>query len=411
MSTMIAVKEAWMRDEFLSILHEHSIPAYPVEGLTKLIEAPTLEPADFPFGDHEYVDSFSDGNQELTPCSDRVFQHTNPRFMDQDLTIGGWGPPRIIRRVSPWRKLRPGGQIPESTFYSRRLGRGVDIYIIDSGVDVQHPEFSGRATQKMYTSSSQVNGTRWDGSGHGTHCLTNAAGDTAGIARMARLHSVKFHTSNSGAGVSNAVSAMGLIRSHHMSKAEDRPSVMFLSWSGFNSTVDAAVAELIDAGVACCFPAGNDATDLGTTTIRPAESDPDGIICGGLSIDDQAYLTIQNDSGTNFGMEVDILAPAQYVVGARRFEDGGGYRLGNGTSYATPFVTGVLACMLEGYSKMTTRTEVQALKAKLLANATAGQLRPRRRKNGTIMTLPDKILYLDPEVEFEVIPGLTPRYQ
>lgn len=410
MSTLIAVKEAWMRDPFLAILHEHSIPAYPVEGLTRLIEAPGVAPKEFPLGDHEYVFAVDDGDAQAKPCSDKVFLHSSPVALDPLVAVGGWGPPRIIRRVSPWRNLRPGGAVPQSTFYSRRLGRGVDVYMIDSGVDVHHPEFSGRAMQKLYASSSYVNGAQWDGSGHGTHCATNAVGCTAGVARQARFHSVKFHNTNSGGTQSNAVTCMGQIRAHHLGKAENRPSVMFWSWSGYTATIAVTIGELIDAGIVCCFPAANDATDLGTVAVYPAEADPDGIICGGLSIDDQAYLTIQNDNGTNFGLEVDIVAPAQYVVGARRFEDGGGYRWGSGTSYATPFVAGVVACMLEGYSKPTTRAEVQAVKAKLLANATTGQLRPRNTKSGTPMVLPDKILYLDPELDFEVIPGLTPAY-
>lgn len=334
---------------------------------------------------------------------------------------GGWPAARIIRRDDPWDPSLHRGYPRKSTFDCKRTGAGVDLYMIDAGAENLHPEFGGRATTPWWASTDYDD--TFDDSGHGTHCLSVAGGSTVGIAREARLLTFKFYN-DSGSTGSNALTAMGAIINHYqMMGADDRPGVMFFSWSGFSSSIDAAVSEMLDAGIVCCFPAGNDSLDLGSTVHRPAESDPDAIICGGLQMGDYPYYNPHTGSGTNYGEEVDILAPAQGTMGAQREVAGGGYRRSNGTSYATPMVAGVVACMLQGYRRLTSREQVRAVKAKLLSNATTGRLKnlwkddgaltnvPDRNpwEYGTLINVPDRILYLDPNVEFEVIPTLAPR--
>lgn len=98
--------------------------------------------------------------------------------------------------------------------------------------------------------------------------------------------------------------------------------------------------------------------------------------------------------GTGWGSEVDILAPAQHIWMADKATDG--FMQWSGGSWAVPLTAGVIACMLQGHARLTTRAEVQALNTKLIANATTGLLRPAYG-----YTLPDKVLYLDPEATFE----------
>lgn len=402
MSTIVVVNLPEQRDALISLLRAEGLEAEPIEGLEKILLVKDVSREDFPLSNHPYVKITDDGEAELEPCSDT--QVTT--VLAQGPGNGGWGPARIIRRENPWAEVRPYPM--EAEFRCLRDGSGVDIFMIDSGCELDHPEFEGRAINNWWDASGF--GSTQDDSGHGTHCATQAIGGTAGLARGARLISLKFYNGASGAGVTRAVNALGQIRSQHNAKYFDRPSVMFFSWSGFTSSIDSAVSELIDSGVVCCFPAGNDATDLDTVVVRPAESDPDNIICGGLQMRDQAYMSRWGGYGSNWGDPVSILAPAQSTVGAQRESDGGGYRLSSGTSYAAPFVAGAVACMLQGYRRLTTRAEVQALKTRLLENATRGKYRPTRLKNGNLIRMPDRILYLDPALKFEPIPGLTPKY-
>lgn len=406
--TIVVLKSPDLAAAFVEEVRAAGLTIEPFPGLPRHFRVPGVAAAAFPFRAHPSVQAVGDGDKELTPCFQEVVLEQNM------LGTGGWAAARVIRRRNPW-WTPGGGALPfprTSTFNAKRTGAGVDIFMIDSGAEYTHPEFGGRVNQYWHYSSSYAT-TQLDGSGHGTHCLALALGRTVGIAREARGHSYKFFSSGSGAPTSYAISAMGAIRSHYLAQADDdRPAVMFMSWSGFDSTLDAAVSDMIDVGIVCCFPAGNDAINITSTVIRPAESDPDTIVCGGLAPDDTPYYTPESGSGTNWSLtDVDILAPAQRTLSARRASDGGGYRLGNGTSYAAPIVAGVIACMLQGYRRLTTRAQVQAVKQKLLDNATTGALKPRRKIRSPYdwFQLPDRIVYLDPHIEFEVIPGLVPR--
>jgi len=360
--------------------------------------------ADLPLVNHPAVLSANEDQHNLKA------EAAQDVTLNQDMTgTGGWPASRVIRRADPWWQDGRGVWPRASKFDCVRTGAGVDIFMIDSGCEYNHPEFGGRVSQYRHENTSYSTAER-DNSGHGSHCLGCAIGRTVGIAREARGHSIKFHNSNSGGSESNAISAMAaVIFRYNQMAADDRPAVMFMSWSGFGAGIDAAVTDMINAGIVCCFPAANDAQDIDTQTIRPAESDPDTIVCGGLQLYDYLYFTPATGFGTNYGpIGVDIFAPAQRTLSVQRISAGGGLRLGDGTSYATPIVAGVVACMLQGYKRLTTRAEVQAVKAKLQANASTG-IKPTRITNGPWMTFTDRIVYLDPKIPFEVISGLTPR--
>lgn len=408
--TIVVLTSAEATDAFAAEATDAGLSFTRVRGLPRFFIFPGVAPADFPLADHPAVETLGDGERPLHEEEQVV---TVP---EDNLGDGGWAAARIIRRKSPWRA--PNNRLPaQSTFDCRRTGEGVDIFMIDSGCYVDHPEFGGRAQQPFLYSTSYA--TPLDDSGHGTSCLSVAGGSTVGIARQAQLFSYKFHNSGSGSGSSKFIIALGAIKDYYETHASvNRPAVVFCSWSGYASDINAAVSDAIDAGLPCCFPAGNGMDNLDSTELRPAESDPDAVICGGCNFRDRPYYTF-NGSGTSFGTPVDVIAPAQWVQVARRPEDGDPYDARNGTSYATPFVVGVLACMLQGYSRLTSRAEVQALKAKLKANATSGEL-IRAPLPGAVVQdpddphnesylLPDRLLYLDPRVPFEVIPGLTPR--
>lgn len=404
--TIVVLKDPSMAQEFIDAARHAGMDPQPFPGLPRHFRLPGTDPKTFPLAHHSTVQSFDDGEEKLTSAAVQSVS------LNADMTgTGGWAAARLIRRRDPW---VPKGAYPRAaSFDCRRTGAGVDLYIIDSGVDYLHPEFGGRVNQYWHQSSSFVEAAL-DGSGHGTHCMALAIGKTVGVAREARGYSMKFFNANSGESVTNAIAAMGAVLVQYNATADDdKPAVMFMSWSGFNSTIDAAVTDMINAGILCCFPAGNEATDITASVVRPAESDPDTIVCGGIQMNDSAYytpITSTGEFGTNWSLtDVDILAPAQGTLSARRSTDGGGYRVGNGTSYATPMVAGVAACMLQGYRRMTTRAQVQALRQRILDNATTGALKPQRKKDATLMQLPDRILYIDPTLEFEQIPGLVPR--
>jgi len=56
---------------------------------------------------------------------------------------------------------------------SRFSGRGIRVAVLDTGLDLRHPDFSGRSiTPKSFISGQEVQ----DGHGHGTHCIGTSCG-------------------------------------------------------------------------------------------------------------------------------------------------------------------------------------------------------------------------------------------
>ena len=127
-------------------------------------------------------------------------------------------------------------------------GTGVDIVIQDSGLQIDHPEFtdtSGNSRIQLidWYSASGVSGSQsashyGDTDGHGTHCGGTATGLNFGWAPNARIYSVKvagLEGSGDSGGISTS-SCFDVIKGWHENKPIDpntgykRPTIVNASW-------------------------------------------------------------------------------------------------------------------------------------------------------------------------------------
>jgi oryzin len=88
-----------------------------------------------------------------------------------------WGLGRISRRQAPFTQYR----------YDDSAGRGTYAYVIDSGVNIAHQEFGGRASN----GANFAGGSNVDSGGHGTHVAGTIGGRTYGVAKNTNIVSVK----------------------------------------------------------------------------------------------------------------------------------------------------------------------------------------------------------------------------
>lgn len=56
--------------------------------------------------------------------------------------------------------------------YDSNGGEGVDVYVVDTGINIDHEEFEGRAS---WGKTIPQNDQDIDGNGHGTHCAGSYA--------------------------------------------------------------------------------------------------------------------------------------------------------------------------------------------------------------------------------------------
>lgn len=156
-----------------------------------------------------------------------------------------WGLRRSIETTNPY-----GSSTTASGNYDYALtGKGVDIVIMDSGVQPGHPEWedengNSRFVQIDWFGQSGLAGVQSanfyrDRDGHGTHVAGIAAGKTYGWAKGAAIYSMKLQgletlAGTDGTGISIAT-AFDAIRLWHLNKVSGRPTVVNMSW-GYLST-------------------------------------------------------------------------------------------------------------------------------------------------------------------------------
>lgn len=108
-------------------------------------------------------------------------------------------------------------------------GFGVDVIINDTGLQQDHPEFSGRVTQLNWTSfCTNYSGNSYqDNSGHGTHVAGIAAGATYGWAKRANIIPLAYADTNPNG---DPLDCFEALINWHRSKNGNKPTVVNMSW-------------------------------------------------------------------------------------------------------------------------------------------------------------------------------------
>ena len=156
--------------------------------------------------------------------------------------------------------------------YTEDGGEGVDAYVIDTGTNIDHVDFEGRA---HWGKTIPVGDPDEDGNGHGTHCSGTIAGKKFGVAKKANVYAVKVLKSNGSGTMSDVVKGVEWAAISHTDKVaaakkgkskKFKGSVANMSLGGGKSTtLDLAVNAAVDAVFTSPL-------QLGTTTPTPAHT-------------------------------------------------------------------------------------------------------------------------------------------
>lgn len=210
--------------------------------------------------------------------------------------------------------------------HNKNWGEGVDLYIIDTGVNCAHEEFSDSECTCGPTFAGGEDGCT-DGNSHGTFCASIAAGKVYGVSKGANLIGVKV-LSDSGMG-----STAGVISGMNYVAGMEGNRVASMSLGGpFSQASNDAANALVKSGVALAVAAGNENSD--TCGKSPASSGL-ALTVGSTTIDDKRSFF------SNYGPCLDIYAPGSDITGASNKP--GTYVTASGTSMATPHVAAVMA--------------------------------------------------------------------
>lgn len=260
--------------------------------------------------------------------------------------------------------------------YAADGGEGVDVYVIDTGTNVDHVDFEGRAKWGKTIPNGDQD---IDGNGHGTHCSGTVAGKKHGVAKKANVYAVKVLRSNGSGSMSDVVKGVEFAAEQHLDKVESaksgkhkgfKGSTANMSLGGGKSTIlDQAVNAAVDAGIHFAVAAGNDNAD--SCRYSPAAAEKAVTVGASTLADERAYFS-------NYGKCNDIFAPGLNILSTWIGSDTATNVI-SGTSMASPHIAGLLAYLLslqpsKGSAYAVADISPKKLKANLLSVGTIGVL-------------------------------------
>ncbi|CAI8014581.1 Cuticle-degrading protease [Geodia barretti] len=136
--------------------------------------------------------------------------------------------------------------LPQSEDYSYKTqaGDGVDVYIIDTGIYTQHPDFGGRAIWGADFVDSPSPGT--DLNGHGTHVAGTVMSNTWGLAKRATSIAVRVLDAGGSGSTTGVIAGIDYVPGEASRRGRGTKSIANMSLGGgrstsLNNAVDAAV--------------------------------------------------------------------------------------------------------------------------------------------------------------------------
>lgn len=272
---------------------------------------------------------------------------------------------------NPW-AVAPDADIDAPEAWHRTRGAGVVVAVIDSGVDIAHPDLAANVWQN--TDEDCGNGRDDDGNGYvddcngwdfanndatvddligrGTHVAGIVAAQAnnrigiAGVAYEGEIMALKIGDGTPA--LSAAIEAIGYA-------VDNGAQVINASWLIDDATagpyLDVALAAAEQAGILFVTGAGNEPIDLDANPVFPAASPAGNVIVVGAST-----ATDEPAAFSGFGdATVDLFAPGEHIIST---VPGGGYGVYSGTSMAVPMVAGA-AALLWAATPDATVTEVK----------------------------------------------------
>lgn len=266
------------------------------------------------------------------------------------------GTPEPTAQETPWGIAR----VKAPAAWATSRGKGVKVVVIDTGIDMTHPELVGilKGGWNAISTAATFN----DDNGHGSHVSgTIAAKDddqgVVGVAPQIDLYGVKVLDANGSGTFDDVIAGMLWAVENKMEVAN-----MSLGASQGNQALEDAVEAMRKGGVILIAAAGNSGSSVGYPAAYP------GAIAIAAS-DSRDKLA----SFSSRGPQVAVIAPG---VGVKSTYMGGGYNTLSGTSMATPHVAGLTALYVathKGATPEQARAGLAAASTKLVGVPDIGQ--------------------------------------
>ncbi|HEY0603068.1 MAG TPA: S8 family peptidase, partial [Herpetosiphonaceae bacterium] len=275
----------------------------------------------------------------LNPGQLKALQkHPNVAYIEQDaeVSIQAAQPDVSIQTAQPV----SGGQwgldrideptLPLDGFYNyNATASNVTVYLIDTGINISHWEFAGRAA----VAYDALGGNGIDCNGNATYQQGVIGSVNYGVAKAVQMRGVRVLNCSGSGTTSSVLSGMNWVAANAVSPAVVNIN---LGMAGPNATVNAATTNMVNAGKTVVVSAGSN--NANACNYSPASAAGVLTVAGSMSNDNRAPFS-------NFGQCVELYAPAGTITTT---SINGGYATISGTSMSASFTSGVAALYLSG---------------------------------------------------------------
>ena len=328
------------------------------------------------------------GNRTVEQALDEYRRNPNVLYAEPNYIVHAAGSPNDAQYAMLWAMKnsgqavngtvgKTGADIKAEQAWAITTGSpSIVIGVIDSGVDYMHPDLAANIWKNPGNIGGCGAGTHgynaitnacdpMDNNNHGTHVAgtIGATGNNTlgvvGVNWQTQIMALKFLDANGAGNTADAIEAIDFAINAKLAGVNVR--LLNNSWGGggYSQALLDAINKAGTHGILFVVAAGNSVTNVDTSASYPCSYNATNVICVAASDQNDALAWFSNYGATS----VDLGAPGANILSTIK---GGGYTYFNGTSMATPYVTGAAALILSapGQANLT----VDQLKSLILSS-------------------------------------------